>query len=465
MRRFNLVSFIVIFFSVCAFSTGGVTAQQIGQVGRYALVIGNADYADLGKLKNPHNDATDIALALKSIGFEVTLLMDADLIKMDEAVLRLSSNLSTRADSVGFFYYAGHGVQSGGVNYLIPSDANIPGESYLKVRALAAQTVMDNLLQARNNLNVIVLDACRDSPFSWARSGTRGLTVIGDQPAGSIVAYATSAGSVAQDGPGRNGVFTAELLKHIGTPGVEIKEVFNRTGAGVLAATLNRQNPAVYNQFFGQAFLAGKLVQPQVPPPKAFLNLLGSLVVRTKTAGILYVDGKASGDLRAGGAIRLSGIEVGLYELEIRYNSGDSEKLPVQIEEGMEKEVGFSWTPPLVSTTTTVNLFRQEFVDMVYIEGGSFMMGSNSGNSDERPAHKVNLFSFMLGKHEVTQEQYQKVMGVNPSYFKNSPEAPNMPVEQVSWHDAVAFCNVLSVKEGLSQVYTINGTTVTADLA
>ena len=302
MRRSNPVSLTAVFLLISVLVCVPVAAQQTGSTSRYALVIGNSNYADLGKLKNPVNDATDMAAALKGIGFEVTLLLDADIIAMDEAVLRLSSNLARRADSVGFFFFAGHGIQSGGVNYLIPSDAKIPGESYLKVRALAAQTVMDNLLQARNSLNVIVLDACRDNPFSWGRSGTRGLTVVGDQPAGSIVAYATSAGSVAQDGSGRNGVFTTELLKHICTPGMEIKEVFNRTGAGVLAATLNKQNPAVYNQFFGSVFLAGESAPVQDSPTTAtttttiqavktktptlsFTKSYGSVVINTKTTG------------------------------------------------------------------------------------------------------------------------------------------------------------------------------------
>ena len=227
---------------------------------RFALVVGNSNYAELGKLKNPGNDANDMAGALKGLGFNVTLLLDADLVTMDEAVLRLKTNLAQRADSIGFFFYAGHGVQSQGVNYLIPSDARIPGESYLRVRALPAQTVMDNLQESRNVLNVVVLDACRDNPFSWGRSGSRGLSVVGTQSAGSLVAYATSAGATAQDGAGRNGVFTTELLKNIVTPGLDIDEVFKRTGAAVQSVSLGKQTPAVYNQFFGSAFLAGKPV-------------------------------------------------------------------------------------------------------------------------------------------------------------------------------------------------------------
>jgi hypothetical protein len=226
-------------------------------VGRYALVIGNGNYLELAKLKNPTNDATDMAAALKSLGFEVDLLVNADLVTMEDAVVRLGNRLSGSPSSMGFFFYAGHGVQSNGINYLIPADAHIPSESYLKTKALAAQEVLETVQAAKNGLNLVVLDACRDNPFGWARSGTRGLTVVGNQPPGSIVVYATSAGSVAQDGKGRNGLFTEELLKNLKVSGLEVGEIFKRTGAAVQKATKGQQTPAVYSQFFGSAYLGG----------------------------------------------------------------------------------------------------------------------------------------------------------------------------------------------------------------
>ena len=102
---------------------------------------------------------------------------------------------------------------------------------------------------------------------------------------------------------------------------------------------------------------------------------------------------------------------------------------------------------------------------MVLVQGGTFMMGSNSGDPDEMPVNKVTLSSFMIGKYEVTQEKYQRVMGNNPSNFKNGSEAPKRPVEQVSWYEAVAFCNKLSELEGLQKVYTISGTDVWVDVS
>jgi hypothetical protein len=115
---------------------------------------------------------------------------------------------------------------------------------------------LDELNDAHNELNVVVLDACRDNPFRWGRggSGNRGLTVIAGQPANSIVVYATSAGSVAQDGVGRNGLFTSSLLNNIKTPGLEVTEIFRRTGQDVVIASDSKQIPAVYSQFFGSAY-------------------------------------------------------------------------------------------------------------------------------------------------------------------------------------------------------------------
>ncbi len=182
-----------------------VTAPALGQSARYALVIGNGNYSELGTLKNPVSDAHDIGESLKSLGFEVESLADADLNAMEDAVIRLGNRLSTSKECIGFFFYAGHGVQSNGINYLIPADAHIANANFLKTRALAAQEVLDTLQDAHNALNVIVLDACRDNPFSWARSGMRGLNVVAAQPPGSIIAYATSAGSVAQDGAAASG--------------------------------------------------------------------------------------------------------------------------------------------------------------------------------------------------------------------------------------------------------------------
>ena len=222
---------------------------------KFALVIGNGAYTGLSPLANPVNDAEDMAAMLQSMGFTVEKLLDASLEQMENGIIRLKNRLSVSRDSYGFFFFAGHGVQSNGVNYLIPVGANIPSENFIRDRAVSVQTMLSELNDAKNKLNVVVLDACRDNPFGWARSASRGLTTVSHQPADSIIVFATSAGSTAADGTGRNGLFTTQLLKHMGTPGLEVSELFRRTGADVSQSSNRRQIPAIYNQFFDLAYL------------------------------------------------------------------------------------------------------------------------------------------------------------------------------------------------------------------
>jgi hypothetical protein len=136
------------------------------------------------------------------------------------------------------------------------------------------QAVLNELNAASNELNVVVLDACRDNPFNWGRNSNRGLTVIANQPADSIVVYATSAGSIAQDGMGRNGLFTTSLLNNLKTPGLEVTEIFRRTGQEVIIASDRKQIPAVYSQYFGNAYFSKALAPkpfetPQTAPSAA----------------------------------------------------------------------------------------------------------------------------------------------------------------------------------------------------
>jgi tetratricopeptide (TPR) repeat protein len=245
-----------------------ITAQQNASAPqKYALVIGNGAYQNTTRLNNPVNDANDMAAALKELGFTVDSVVNGSRVQMEEAVERFKNRLSVSKNSYGFLFYAGHGVQSGGVNYLIPVDADIRNESYLRDRAVSVQAVLDEINQAGNELNIVVLDACRDNPFGWGRSGSRGLQVVGNQPADSIIVYATAAGATASDGEGRNGLFTSRLLKNLKTPGLDVNEVFRLTGGDVAKASGGGQRPAVYNQFYGIAYLGSRASAQPAPKP------------------------------------------------------------------------------------------------------------------------------------------------------------------------------------------------------
>ena len=229
-------------------------AQQAGPA-KYALVIGNSSYTGISTLRNPVNDANDMEAALKGLGFTVEKVLNGSLEQMENAVLGFSRRLGLSRNTYGFFFYAGHGVQSAGENYLIPVAAeNIRSEPQLRERAVSLQFIMESMSVAGNELNMVVLDACRDNPFAWSSrsgSGGRGLSVVARAPTGSIVMYATGANSTANDGTGRNGLFTSHLLTNIKTPGLSVFEVFDRTMGDVINATNGGQHPELSLRFPG----------------------------------------------------------------------------------------------------------------------------------------------------------------------------------------------------------------------
>ena len=216
---------------------------------RTALVIGNSAYASAA-LANPGNDANDIASALRQAGFDVMLKLDADQGGMQEAIRAFGQNLKSKG-GVGLFYFAGHGAQFEGENYLLPVGGAIVDAAGLKASAVSASDAVDAMAKAGNGLNIVILDACRDNPFA-GKTGekTRGLSRI-DSSARLFVSYSTSPGAVALDGSGRNSPYTKHLVQAIGTPDLSIEDTFKRTLKGVYQETKGDQTPWLSSSFFG----------------------------------------------------------------------------------------------------------------------------------------------------------------------------------------------------------------------
>jgi uncharacterized caspase-like protein len=228
---------------------------------RVALVIGNSAYKEVAQLPNPVNDANEISSALKSAGFDVILGVDLDKRAFDTKV-RNFADLLEDADAA-IFFYAGHGLQVAGRNYLIPVDAHLQGERDLDFDAVNLDFIMKQMELGRaDKTNIVFLDACRDNPFSQnlARSmGTRS-TSIGkglaqvDTGVGTFIAYSTQPGNVALDGKGKNSPFTAALSKHVREPGRDLTSVMIETRKDVLAATAGKQVPWDHSALTGEFY-------------------------------------------------------------------------------------------------------------------------------------------------------------------------------------------------------------------
>jgi hypothetical protein len=228
---------------------------------RVALVIGNGAYVNVPRLPNPTNDAADVAAALKQLGFQTIVATDLDKPGMDETAIRFAR--AARTADIALFYYSGHAIQFGGVNYLLPVDAKLVDEADLR-RLIRLDDMTADLQQAKN-LRILVLDSCRDNPLlndfkraiepSRSASVQRGLARI-DSPQGMIVAYATQAGRTAADGSGRNSPYTAAFLKYI-TSDDEIGTIFRRVSSDVYEKTGHNQLPELSLSLIGEFYLQG----------------------------------------------------------------------------------------------------------------------------------------------------------------------------------------------------------------
>ncbi len=218
---------------------------------RIALVIGNGAYGS-APLANPVNDARDMAESLRRCGFAVTRLENATRDQMATALRDFGDQLLR--GGVGLFYYAGHGMQVQGRNYLIPVNADIQREDEVPYQALDAEAVLAKMETARNRLNIVILDACRNNPFGRSsRSGAQGLAQM-DAPKGTFIAFATAPGRVASDGTGRNGLYTRHLLANLSAPGLKLEDLFKRVRTGVLKDSAEQQMPWDSSSLIGDFF-------------------------------------------------------------------------------------------------------------------------------------------------------------------------------------------------------------------
>lgn len=435
-----------------------LSAIAEAQEKRVALIVGNDAYKGLPKLNNAVADARAMDKKLKELGFETILRTNAGRTEMGRAIAEFGNKIGT-PDTVGLVFYSGHGIQAFERNWLVPIDANLESDVDLQTEAIDAQRILSAMDDARNPLNIVILDACRDNPLpKKGRSAARGLSVVSVAPRGSVIAYSASPNQKADDGnPGSNGVYTAELLKALDEPGLKIEDVFKRANGGVQSATGGRQvpwfNASIQGDFYFRpgtlsavTTTAAQPGQPTRDPTAVELVFWNSISDSADVADFeeylnKYPKGQFAGLAR--NKIRALGAKQQIAAVIPSPQAG-----PVQVRPAQPAVGTYDLSPG--------KTFRdcQDCPEMIVIPAGNFLMGSPSEEQDrksnEGPQHNVTILSFALGKIEVTFAQYDACTAERacPRVPDNNWGRGDRPAINVSWDDAKQYTAWLTRKTG-----------------
>ena len=414
---------------------------------RVALVIGNSEYSN-SPLKNPVNDAKDIAAKLRKLGFEVIERNNLKTKQIGGTLREFKSKLSP--GSVALVFYAGHGLQIKGINYLPTVDADINSEEDVSNQSISVNQIMDVLDESKSRLNLVFLDACRNNPYASRnfRSADRGLARV-SAPSGTLISYATKPGSIAADGTGRNGLYTSKLLAQMDS-NVEIEKALKRVVTAVKTASNGKQEPWMEGSIEGDFCFSGCGVSDQqplpvsAPPPVIDAETeVWTIVKETADADVVrdFLKEYPKGKYAAPARFKLKELESkARVAMAPRPQTAPKKQLPGR--PVVEEQTASTTTKGFTDSTTGM-----EFVP---VPGGCFQMGDTFGDGfdNEKPVHEACVSNFAIGKYEVTQGQYKKIMGNNPSNFSSCGD--NCPVENVSWNDAQQFIQRLNSQSGRS---------------
>ena len=442
-----------LFTALLLFTADFCMAQHPPKV---ALVIGNAAYKS-SPLRNPENDAKDFAKSLKGFGFTVIERTNLTTKQIGPMLREFRSKLVP--GSVAVVFYAGHGVQIKGENYLPTVDADIHGEEDVPQQSLSTRQLMDVLAESGTRMNLVFLDACRNNPYSRRfRSTTRGLSRE-NAPSGTLMSFATRPGSEAADGDGRNGLYTSVLLQQLKLADQPIEQVLKKVVAGVKQASNGQQEPWIEGSIEGDFCFAecGGSSNARLDADDEAWTITqksNSLV-----AYQAYIANFPSGRYKAAAQVALSVLKGG-GNTPTNGAATEERDAPSPVPTAEPKPAPTVLPKPLPQANQTIK-DCPECPELVVVPPGSFWMGSNPSEEDwmktqfshwskseydmEWPKRWVTVsYSLAVGKYPVTQSEWQAVMGTNPSKFKGSRN----PVENVSWDDAQEYIKRLNSRVG-----------------
>ena len=341
-----------------------------------ALLIANGAYGrDMGALSKPVPEARALKTALESIGFDVTIVENANFEQMGIA-LQAFKEKNENEGGIALFHYGGHALQVNGVNYLIPANEKIENQNKVRYRCINVDEVMDSML---GDANIVVLDSCRNNPFQSASRGaasSRGLAAVTKRPANSIIVYSADSGQTAKDG-----VFTPILTKHITEKDTSIENVLKKVRRDVLRKTNDEQHTGEYSQLVGQIYLAGKTASDV-----SAKTLTGFLDISVYTPCSVLVDGARKKDLNGLSQERFE-LPTGIHKIRINYVDGKSENLDTVIKAG-------------ITETWTLKYLSVDQRRLCYELGNRYFHGSGVARKDEAQAFEYYAIAADAGERD-----------------------------------------------------------------